>query len=92
MTEMLTLVLLHSLSNTSTLLNIFVVSFLLYNWKKTFQLSEGNSEKKEERNAEKKRKETFLKKHAKETVKINEEGNFSIKYRKETLKKRGTKH
>ena len=46
-------------TNTSTLLNIFVVSFILYSWRETFQLLEGNSEKKEESNTEKKRKETF---------------------------------
>ena len=83
MTELLTLILLYSLSNTSTLLNIFVVSFILYSWKETSQLSEGNSEKKEERNNVKKRKET-LKKHAKETAKKNEEGN-TAKTRKETF-------
>ena len=76
MTELLTLILLYSLSDTSTLLNIFVVSFILYSWKETSQLSEGNSEKKEERNNVKKRKETL-----KETC----EGNCQKKMRKGTL-------
>ena len=93
MTELLTLIFLYSLSNTSTLLNIFVVSYILYGWKETLQLSEGNSRKNEERNfEEKKRKETVYKKIRRKLSK-NKEENTEKKDREETFYERiGRKH
>ena len=87
MTELLTLPLLHSLSSTSTLLNIFVVSFIPYSWKETFQLSEGLGKK-----HWKKRKETFLKNLPRKLSKKDEEGNTAKKRERKLFTKIGRKH
>ena len=66
-----------------TLLNIFVVSFILYSWKEASNYHK-EALKNKERNTERKRKETFLKNHAKETVKKMRKGTLRKK-RKETF-------
>ena len=75
MTELLTLILLYSLSDTSTLLNI---SFIIYSLKKTFQLSEGTLKKKRKETL-KKRGKKFLKKKLEGNCQKNDEGSIAKK-------------
>ena len=83
----------------STLLNIFIVSFILYSWKEasnyhkeTLKKQGKKHWKKEEGNFLKKSCEGNCQKNEKGNIAKKEEGNIFIKNGKETLKKQGKKY